>query len=237
MINLKYILEKHQKWLNDEPGGEKANLEGADLTGAYLEGINLSKANLNKANLSEADLSEADLSEADLSEADLTGAYLGWADLGGANLEGANLTRAYLEWADLGGANLSEANLSEANLSDTNLSDTKIDLPMVCPREGSYTAYKKANNYIVVLNIPEDALRSSATSKKCRASKAKVIRIENIDRSIADIKSVSSKYDHNFVYRVGKIVEVKNFNTNRWNECAPGIHHFMNRKEAVDYLV
>ena len=28
---LKTILEKHQKWLNGEPDGKRANLEGADL--------------------------------------------------------------------------------------------------------------------------------------------------------------------------------------------------------------
>ena len=31
---LKIILEKHQKWLKNEEGGECANLGGADLEGA-----------------------------------------------------------------------------------------------------------------------------------------------------------------------------------------------------------
>ena len=57
---LKEILEKHRKWLNDEEGGERADLRRADL----------SYANLSYANLSYADLSEADLRRADLSEAD-----------------------------------------------------------------------------------------------------------------------------------------------------------------------
>ena len=38
---LKTILEKHQKWLNDEPDGERANLVGAYLEGANLKGANL----------------------------------------------------------------------------------------------------------------------------------------------------------------------------------------------------
>lgn len=44
-----------------------------------------------------------------------------------------------------------------------------------------------------------------------------------------------SGYDSEFEYRVGEIVKVDNFDTNRWHECAPGIHFFITRKEAVDY--
>lgn len=32
-IDLKTILEKHKMWMNDEDGGEMANLRGADLRG------------------------------------------------------------------------------------------------------------------------------------------------------------------------------------------------------------
>ena len=38
---LKEILEKHKKWLNDEDGGERANLRYADLRGADLLGADL----------------------------------------------------------------------------------------------------------------------------------------------------------------------------------------------------
>ena len=46
---LKEVLEAHQKWLDDEEGGEKANLSEADLSGADLSGANLSGADLSKA--------------------------------------------------------------------------------------------------------------------------------------------------------------------------------------------
>ena len=51
---LKEILEKHQKMLNNEAGGKLADLSGANLSGAYL-----SVANLRRADLSVADLSGA----------------------------------------------------------------------------------------------------------------------------------------------------------------------------------
>ena len=53
---LRTILEKHKKWLNDVPGGEYANLEGANLERADLEGANLERADLEDANLKGANL-------------------------------------------------------------------------------------------------------------------------------------------------------------------------------------
>ena len=43
---LKEILERHRKWLNDEDGGERADLREANLRGATLRGANLCEANL-----------------------------------------------------------------------------------------------------------------------------------------------------------------------------------------------
>ena len=106
------ILAKHRAWLNDEDGGERA-----DLSGANLRGANLSGADLSEANLRGADLREANLRVADLSVANLRGANLRGADLSVANLRVANLSKADLSEANLSGANLSGANLREANLS------------------------------------------------------------------------------------------------------------------------
>ena len=106
---------------------------------------------------------------------------------------------------------------------------------MACPETGSYIAYKKASGLIVVLRILEDSLRSSATGRKCRTNKAEVLRIESLDGHEVDVSEVKSSHDNNFIYRPGEVVSVDNFDTDRWNECAPGIHHFINRQEAVDY--
>lgn len=45
---LNEILEKHRKWLNNEEGGEKANLRRAILSGADLSWANLSGAIYNE---------------------------------------------------------------------------------------------------------------------------------------------------------------------------------------------
>ena len=186
------------------------------------------------ANLYGADLYGADLYGANLYEANLRGANLREADLRGANLYEANLYGADLYGADLRGANLYEANLRGANLRGANLREA-IGTYMACPTDGSFIGWKKASEYIVKLQIPEDARRSSAGGEKCRCDKAYVVEIQNADGTKADIDTIHSSHDANFVYTVGATVEVSDFDGDRWNECAPGIHFFIDRRAAVEY--
>ena len=251
-MNIKDILDKHAAWLRGEPEGVKADLTGANLTGADLTGANLTGADLSKANLSGAHLSWAKLLRTNLSKANLSKANLFEANLSGANLVGGNLSRTHLPGADLSKANLSKANLSKANLSGANLSGADLSealnidtlswdsntafYPLQCPETGTYTAYKKANNLIVELEIPYDALRSSATNRKCRASKAKVISITDLAGRPAGDRVLSDyAYSPKIEYIVGQTIEIPNFDTNRWRECAPGIHHYITREEAVKH--
>ena len=220
MTELKEVLEKHRKWLTDEEGGECADLSRADLSWANLSKANLSKANLSRANLSWANLSKANLSGADLSE---------------ANLSKANLSKANLSRANLSKANLSGADLSRANLSEAIYNEHTAFFALCCPEEGSFVGYKKAGGKIVKLQIPKTAKRSSATSRKCRCSKAKVISITNTDGSESGLEKVASDRDGGFIYEVGKTVSVKDYDENRWNECSTGIHFFITRDEAVRY--
>ena len=191
-----------------------ANLRGADLCGANLRG-----ANLRDADLRGADLCGADLYDADLCDADLRGANLRDADLRGADLRGADLCGAYL---------------CGAYLCDADLRDAK-GCYLSCPTEGSFIGWKKASGHIVKLRIPEDARRSSATGHKCRCDKAYVMEIQNMDGTKATEDTVRSDHDKNFVYTVGATVEVPDFDDNRWSECAPGIHFFIDRRAAVEY--
>ena len=124
-----------------------------------------------------------------------------------------------------------------ADLSGAYLSGAKniLYIPMACPDSGAFTAWKKAGGKIVKLLIPEDARRSSATGRKCRCDKAVVIAIENLDGTATGIASVASNRDLNFIYTVGKTVSVLDFCEDRFQECAAGIHFFINRQEAVEY--
>ena len=156
-------------------------------------------------------------------------------DFYGADLSGANLRSADLRSADLSGANLSGADLRSANLLNVRYDECTGFFALVCPEEGSFIGYKKANGHIIKLRITEDALRSSATSRKCRCSKAEVLSITTLDGEDDGLTSIPSNYDSNFIYRVGTTVEVEDFETDRWDECAAGIHFFITRQEAVQY--
>ena len=184
-----------------------------------------------------ASLVRADLRGADLSDADLRGASLVRADLRGADLSVAYLSDAYLSDANLRGADLRDANLRGADLRDANLRGAKNVpfIPYSCPDFGMFIAYKKASGYIIELEIPEDAKRLSANTRKCRCDKAKVLRILNVDRTVAEVTEVRSDRDSDFIYKVGEIVSVDDFDNDRWNECSTGIHFFINFQEAVDY--
>ena len=179
----------------------------------------LRDANLRDANLRGAELRYADLSDADLSDAYLRGANLRDADLSDANLRGADLHRAYA------------AQLIIAKTS-------------ILPDEGDIIGWKKAwtdgtmlpKSVIVKLLIPADAQRSNATGRKCRASKARVLDLQDKQgNSLPPDTTAYSGYDTDFTYKKGETVHVENFDTNRWNECAPGIHFFITRIEAAEY--
>ena len=224
-----------------------ANLCGADLRGTDLCNADLCRADLNRADLRGSNLCGADLHEANLYRANLHGADLRKADLYGAILYEANLRESDLYEADLREANLYGAFMLGADLREANLFGADLlgaDLrgannipfiPYTCPDFGAFTGFKKAHDLIVVLEIPEDARRLSATGRKCRCDKAKVIDIQNVDGTKANVTSVSSDSDNDFVYKIGEEVRVLDFDENRWNECSTGIHFFINRQEAVNY--
>ena len=183
---------------------------------ADLRNADLSKANLLYANLSKADLRCVDLRNANLSNADLR-----YADLYDADLRYADLSNA-----DLSNADLRNADLSNADLSGVKNFDSLIAAELnICP-EGAIIGYKKLHRWqICKLLIPENAKRSNATGRKCRAEYAIVLEGEGV-----------STYDSKFIYEVGKTVKpTEPFCEDRWQECASGIHFFLTREEANAY--
>ena len=218
-----------------------ASLRSADLSDADLYGADLSLADLSLANLRRADLRYADLRSANLRRADLRSADLSYADLYGADLYGADLRRADLRSANLRSANLRRADLRYADLHDANHVKLSIAEISILPDEGDIIGWKKANAddgtpIIVKLLIPTDAQRSNSTGRKCRASKAQVLDLQDKQgNSLPPDSTAHSSYNPDFTYKKGETIHVEDFDTNRWNECAPGIHFFITRIEAVEY--
>ena len=167
------------------------------------------------------------------------------ADLRHADLRHADLRHADLYDADLRHADLRHADLRHANLYDADLPELAIAKTSILP-DGDIIGWKKAyvadmppTPVIVKLLIPSDAKRSNSTGRKCRASTARVLDLQDLqDRqgnSLPPDTTAYSSFDPDFTYKKGETVHVEDFDTNRWNECAPGIHFFITRIEAVKY--
>jgi hypothetical protein len=122
--------------------------------------------------------------------------------------------------------------------------ETNLPVSSHVPDTGSFIGWKKAKishdkcdddeYYIVKLRIPEDARRSNAGRSKCRADKAYVEDIQDLDGNSVD-KVVESMWDSKFKYQRWQIVTEPNFCENRFEECARGIHFFLNRDDAVNF--
>ena len=241
---IKKVLELHRKWLNGEEGGVCADLSCASLIGADLSSLNLSSVNLRSADLRGADLScanfrGANLFGANLIRTDLSYAFFSGADLSSANLFGANLIRTNFRGADLSSANLSSADLSSANLFGANLRGADlsganlrgVDLSdsekhrLGVILEKARIGYKKLDNGIICkLSIPKGAIVFCINGSKCRTNKCKVLEGEGL-----------SRYDNKVEYKVGKTLEIKDFDLMYNIECSTGIHFFWNIEEAKKY--
>lgn len=206
---LKKILDLHEKWLNGDADGRRANLQNADLQDMDLRGAYLWGADAQNASFAGADLQNADLRKADL--------------------RGADFFYANLQNVELRGADLRDARLQGAK--------NIPDLPWISivPECGSFIGWKRVGAHIIKLKILDDAKRSNATGRKCRCSAAEVLEIQNTDGTESGIDRV---YNNNYCganYVVGEIVTPDSFDDDRWDECSNGIHFFITRQEAVDY--
>jgi uncharacterized protein YjbI with pentapeptide repeats len=227
-----------------------------DLSNSDLSGLDIRDLDLKRIIFTDANFTGASLSNCNLSDSDLSMAIFKNADLYHATLYGARLIGTDFTGANLCGVNLSFTDIRHADFKDAKITDSTVFvnasiykpknmpcIPMACP-DSEFIAWKKCYYIrgkdpapcIVKLLIPEDAKRSSATGRKCRASKAKVLEIQTCDGQKLDNVTAWSGRDISFWYKVGSIVEpVEPFDDNRWKECASGIHFFITRQEAVEY--
>lgn len=231
------ILENHQHWLKkDCENWEKMK---AKFCGVDLCGVDLSHANLRGADFFESDLSQADFYRTDLGGASFICAKLNETTFYNANLRGAYFNEANLYKTKFYESNLKGAVLDGANCYQINFYGTKNIpyIPMVCPENGSFIGWKKVKEYIIKLEIPTEAKRSSATTRKCRCEFAKVLGIYELNGKKANIEEITndSLVYRPCVYKVGEMVYPDKFDDDRWVECSNGIHFFVNRQEAINY--
>ena len=219
---LKKVLILHRTWLiSGGIEGKRAVIENKDMRHKDLSCINLSHAILTGNDMRHTDLSSINLSHAKLIDNDMR-----WIDMSYADLRYAKLT----------GNDMTSTDMRYTYTRDTCFEDCII--PMACPSDGAFIGWKKAlgcgEAVLVKLLIPEDAKRSSATGRKCRCNKAKVIEILSM-KDNKELKCAVSEHDDSFIYIKGEVVCEPNFCEDRFTECAEGIHFFIDRTEAEKY--
>ena len=178
------------------------------------------------------------------------------------NLEMADIIDCGFDSINFGDKDIFSSNILNNGNTFTDCNNIPY-IPMSCPSEGSFIGWKKIRfksakiecktlnidqtvyeTVLVKLKIPASAKRSSALSRKCRCSKAKVIGIYNLDGTITKMKSVTNitrindliNREQKTEYKVGEYVYPDSFDENRWNECSNGIHFFMDIHDAIRYM-
>lgn len=261
----KSIMDAHTKYLAGKASGKRAIFSNVELTGEFsdidfskasFEGVTTKYATFNNCKFNEcyfdkdcnfvnAEFNYCDLTEIETeSGANFTRASFDNCNFKNARCCGSNFRDTTIFNTDLTNVYMYNSDFTNAYFTNCKLDNIKYDectcgIALACPEKGAFTAFKKAELYsgeccVVELQVPADALRSSATTRKCRVSKAKVVAVYNIyGKSIK--QNAYSTHTNSFVYKIGKTVEVKNFDKNRWNECSTGIHCFITKREAELY--
>lgn len=262
---LNCMMHLHEMWLYGLKTGKRADFSYYDLSDMDMSGRDLSRAimvstKLWRTNLSNVILEGANLRSCSIYRTNLNHSIFMDSDLSFSNISDievvhANFERAIFIFSDIYCAHFYDCRFKRAVLSenwrenqrtafyncDLYLAANVPFIPFTCPVKGSFTGFKQAvgldGGYRVVeLKIPASAKRSSATGRKCRCDKAKVVAIYDCNGNKLKETKAESTYDSKFVYEVGKMVEVNNFCTDRFAECAPGIHFFITFEEAANYL-
>jgi len=222
----------------------KCNLQDALLQGAFMGAANLLEANLQGAKLTQstlvmAILRKSNISDADISDADLSSADLARATLTESDLYQANLSRATCNETNFEGAKLKEAIFQKANLRGARIDGAELPSFQIVPETGHFHAYKNVRTathqpVVVELLIPKSARRtSSLIGRKCRADKAKVVRI--VSDSPTSDEILFSHFTRSFTYKVGEWVKEPEYDPDIRVECTKGIHFFMTIEEAKGY--
>ena len=181
---------------------------GAVLWSGEAESL---KAGVVAAVKARADLTGADLSGSDLSGSDLTGSCLMGSDLTGSDLTGSDLSGSYLMGSCLSGAKNAELVIARTRI-----------LP-----EGALIGWKKCKRGVLVkLRVQEQAKRSHAFGRKCRAEYVKVLEVIGAKVGETDQHGPPTEY------RVGKTVRCHKWDDDYSNECSGGIHFYITREEA-----
>lgn len=244
----------HQAFMHKADFSE-AIIEGACFTNADLITAKLNnckgrnarfhyscmwECELKNAVLTKADFLGAEVCDCDFTESDLEEAMFACADLDNAvfkntNLKNADFNFAYRTfWSDFQNSDMTGTRVKDVDLDPCRLEGVKgLYIPLYCPEEGSFTAWKKCREgKVVKLLIPEHADRKGNSLSSCRASEAVVLEIYDKNGNTAE--DAISIIDEDFKYVKGTAVFPKEMDPKCYGDIT-GIYFVLSRAETEFY--
>ncbi|MDR1017813.1 MAG: pentapeptide repeat-containing protein [Lachnospiraceae bacterium] len=215
---------------------EKDFLSNIIVENADFAGLDFSNQNLEYSSFWNCNLEGANFSRAFLKHGCFTGSNLKNCNFRNANLVEADLRRIDISGSDFTDADMRFTALEGADMSNIIVTDGTNGMHMLCPEEGAFIGWKVCFDYrIVMLLVPADAKRRNGTSLEIRVDKAKVMTITSVDYK-ENFDEAMSYVDQDFFYKKGQWVFANNFDDRRFVDSAGGIHIWMDRQAAVDYM-
>lgn len=219
-------------------------LEGINFMNVKFNYVDHSLYNLTNCTLRYCNFSYCNLKIKSFIGCKFVGTDFNFCDISGSLISKCSMTDvnfmcsdlAFTVFNDVNGKYTQFCSCEMDKCSDIN---SNIIFPRHVPSEGSFIAWKKANavdeTVIIKLRIPEDAKRFCANNK-CRADKVEVLGFETLDgEKLPDDTIVHSFWNPLFKYHIG-FIEICKFNDDPQVECGGGIHFFLSREDAVNYV-
>ena len=214
-------------------------IKSSDFTVSNLDQINFNNASISTTDFVLAVVSDTTFNSSDIVKVNFTNSQINTSSFNFANINSSTFNYAILSKVCVymsGIWNTIFENVKCYGCNINNVESNKIPyVSLACPSEGSFIGWKVIDGCLIKLLIPEDAKRSSATTHKCRCSKAKVLDIINLQTNKVEKVLLNTNYYPNIIYKIGEMVYPNTFDENRLNECAYGIHFFVDKQEAINY--
>lgn len=182
----------------------ESNLKFVRFINCKFDNVVISDSYLRDSHFVDCIFLESRFENTNLNGVDLKSVKFIDTQISSTSLKNADIRNVIFNETFFSGVDFFNTYFYNVNFKDIKYDSNTIGLSLACPAEGSFIGYKKANNKIVKLLITEDSLRSSATSKKCRCSKAIVLSITDLDGK--EHKEVASNNSSCFIYKTGELL-------------------------------
>lgn len=179
----------------------------------------------------------AELCDGDFRGADLSSCDFRWTDIDYVCFDNANLSNVDMRWTKNSyWASFQEANMEDIELDGSPVNDESVEgaknlfIPMVCPEEGSFIAWKKCRDgKVAKIQILENALRTGGTRYTCRASEVLILEIYDGEETCDEAVNIS---DDKVIYHKGDYIKDEEEFDSSINHNGTGIHFYITRAEA-----